>query len=314
MPLNYVQPWKPPTNTAATQPISNRQWSTGQTAWDPKGMFGSNQQTGMVQNQQPNYKITMGAQPQAQFTADPTPQAQAPQDTQVATATPYSGGFTYQDKTPQNVDVSTPTPTGLVNNPAPYQPGPGVQGPQGNGLNTQYATLENIQPYMNPYLDQIINRGNNAIQQSAAARGGLQSSGTINDIGDWTSQATANEYNNATNRFNSDRGYMTDNYWKDRTANTSDYWDTYNANWDQYKYGNADYQGRLNDYYNANQGIVNQGINGANNTGSIYANLAQALAGLYGDQGNATAGGIMGSSAASRGMIGNILGMIFGGA
>lgn len=210
------------------------------------------------------------------------------------------------------------------------------------GMMGQQATMDNIKPYLNPYLDQIIANGTNAISHSGAGKGLFGSTGNMNDIGTWATNASSQAYNDAASRFAQDRGfmadqawnqygagvnagqdalnraagdrgYMTDQYWNNRNADTADYWKTYDANWDQYKYGDAQYQGLLGDYYNQNKDITGMEQGGANSTGALYAALGNALAGLYGDSGNAAAAGGIAGSNANRGLIGNILGMFLGG-
>jgi hypothetical protein len=163
-----------------------------------------------------------------------------------------------------SVDFNSPTPSA-----------PQAQPQQPQGFQTQYGTRENVEAYMNPYLDQIIDRGNRAIQSSAAARGLLGSSATLNNIGDWTAQATANEYGNAWGRFTGDRDYMTDNYWK-----------TNGFNWDQYTYGNNSWNDSLGSLYDQMKGISDTGFNAGANAGTIQSNLGTALANLYGNRGD----------------------------
>ncbi len=213
---------------------------------------------------------------------------------------------------------------------------------QSNAMTGQQATMDNIKPYLNPFLDQILANGTNQIAHSGAGQGLFGSTGNINQIGSWAANASSQAYGDAMNAFNQDRGYfndqdwqrygagvqagnqaqqnfnqdrgfMADQYWQGRNADTQDYWNTYNANWDQYKYGDAQYQGQLSDYYNQNKDITGAEQGAADNTGALYSELAKALSGLYGDSGNAAAAGGIAGSNANRGMIGNILGLIFGG-
>ncbi len=328
MAYGYTPPpaWQPPKTTtpkpavqpfgapAATQPPaqpqygSNTNWATGQTAWNPQGLFGApTPKPGMTSTQAPTWNMKMdnptGSTPG--MMADPI------QNTDVATAMPF-GPMTFQDKAPQNQNVATPTPQaqGLLGNMPQAQP---QQSQNPAAFNTQYATLENLQPYMNPFLDQIIAKGNKAIESSAAARGGLLSSRTGAEMGDWTTNAQIGAYGQAQNAFNADRGYMTDNYWKGQANDFNNYWANENHGWDMYKYGDQDYLSRLLGSYGQNQGLVNAGMTGAGNSGAIQMNLAQALASLYGEQGNVKAGEIMGSNSQQNGLLGSVLGMFLGG-
>lgn len=253
---------------------------------------------------------------------------------------------------------------------APYMDPNAMNIPNGQGISGQNGTLANIQPYLNPYLDQIIQQGTNAISHSGAAKGLFGSTGNINDIGTFATNAASQAYGDAFNRFNTDRGYqagqewnrygagvdagnqaygryaddrnfqnsnawrgydagtaagadalnrqaadrgyMTDQYWKGRDADTSDYWNTYNANWNQFKYGDAAYNGLLSDYYGANKDITGAQQGAADTTGGLYAALGNALAGIYGDSGNAAAAGGVAGSNANRGFIGSLLGLLGG--
>ncbi len=193
----------------------------------------------------------------------------------------------YNPLGPQSGTGLNPTSMPSTANPLGPQSGTGLNPnensmpPQDTGaFNSQYATWDNIQPYMNPYLDKIISQGTNAIEHSAAGKGLFGSTGNVNDIGNWATNASSQAYNDAVNRFGQDRGYATDQYWNNRNADTSDAWKTYDANWDQYKYGNADYQGKLGDYYNQNNGVTNTGVNASNKAGEITQDQASALASL----------------------------------
>jgi hypothetical protein len=177
-----------------------------------------------------------------------------------------------------NQDFETPMPQ--FNQP---NYGGGFQAP---GFNTQYGTLGNIQDYMNPYLDQTIERGNKNILANASARGLLGSTGTTEDLGSWASQAQAQAYEDAFNRFNVDRGYMTNTYQDQRNFDYGNFRDE-----DAWRYGlftdeRKDYNTRLNDWYNQMNGITNTGINATGNAADVYGNFFNALAGLYGEGGN----------------------------
>jgi hypothetical protein len=227
---------------------------------------------------------------------------------------------------------------GYMNPYATMIPGQG----QSNPMTGQQATMDNIKPYLNPFLDQILANGTNQILHSGAGQGLFGSTGNINDIGTWGANASSQAYGDAMNAFNQDRGYfndqdwsrygagvnagnqamgqfnndrgfMADQYWNGRNADTQDYWNTYDANWDQYKYGDAQYQGMLGDYYNQNKDITGSQQDASDMIGKLYAALGGDLAGLYGDSGNAAAAGGIAGSNANRGLIGNILGMFLGG-
>lgn len=232
----------------------------------------------------------------------------APVDTSMDVATPmpgfdnrqintvtgdaFIGGAPVGNVNPPNVDVLTPQPE--FNAPA-TQPGFNVP-----GFQAQYGTLGNIQDYMNPYLDSIIDRGNRNILASASARGLLGSSGTGNELGDWAARAQADAYEQAFNKFAADRGYMTDTYRDSRDFDYRNFRDT-NA-WNYGLYGDewADWNQRMKDWYAANSGLVNTGIGAAGTAGDIQGDLGWALAMLYGNRGDVGA-----NSAINQGGINN---------
>ena len=303
--------YKPAKTGLMGAPPTNTNWASGAKPWDPNNYFSTpkSQTPGALPSQQVstpapysggfNY-IDQGPQNQSVSAPMPDPSQQ------VSAPAPYSGGLTYQDSTPQNQQVSTPMPSSFSDPNAGAGASAGGQ-PTSSAFNTQYATLDNLKTYMNPFLDQIIARGNKAIQGSAAAQGLLGSSGTLNNIGDWTAKATEGAYNDARNAFNSDRGYMTDQYWNNRNSDTNAFNTANNFDWNTYQYGNNDYLSRLGGYNTGNNGIVNTGINASNNSGTIQGNLGQALSQLFGNQGGVLAQSSMNNGNNNSGLIGNLL-------
>jgi hypothetical protein len=106
---------------------------------------------------------------------------------------------------------------------------------------------------------------------------------------------------------------MTDNYRDTRNNNQGERWKTDAWNYGMFQDEKTDYDTRMKDWYNQMNGITQTGIGATDKTGALYAALGDALSGLYGEQGNTSASGIMGGSNANRGLIGNILGMFLGG-
>lgn len=278
----------------------------GQYAWDGSTAFNMNGQSNTQPHSAPASSQTqfqMRANPTASSTYTPAPsaaqfqmQANPAASSQYTPAAPMSAGAQASAAVggPATSHYTPPAGYNGAATPAPSPTPDNSQFQQGfnpQGLNTQYGTLDNLQPYMNPFLDQIISKGNNAIQNSAAARGLLGSSGTLNNIGDWTTSAQQGAYQDARNAFNGDRQYMTNNYWDNRTANTNDLNNANTWNYGLFKDQLNNYQGNLNDYYTQNNAINSQGQQGANNSGTIYGNLGDALAQLYGDMGNVQAQG-----------------------
>lgn len=308
MPFPYTSPF---TQIPQTQPQSNRDWASGVTAWDPKNIFNTktNPTPGMTADQPQTWNFQMRAPAAPGMTADPV------QNTNVAETmpNPWAQSPTYQDTgvMSQNVAAAAPNPWTQQTQQAPgYPMDPGYQP---GVFQTQYATLDNLQPYMNPFLDQIIDRGNRAIQSSAAAKGLLGSSATLNNIGDWTAQAQANAYNDARNAFGADRGYMTDQYWNNRNADYQNYRDTNRWNYGLYQDQYGDWSTRLGQLLSQLNGISQTGINAANNVGTIYGNQGAAIAGLYGDRGNLGATSAMNSGQNNANLISGILSLLSGG-
>lgn len=270
------------------------------------GSAGGAQADGLMGAPKPNYNFQMQAGPTPGMTASAAPKTQfqiAPNPTSSSTYTP--AGATQFQVNPNPTPSSTYAPAGDT---APAAPNPST--PANGGLNTQYATLDNLQPYMNPYLDQIINKGNHAIENSAAARGGLLSSRTPQDIGDWTTGATSQAYNDARTAFNSDRNYMTDQFNNQRNFDYNNYKDTNAQNWDVFKYGDASQKGQLSDYYNQMNGITNTGLNASANSGNIQSNLMNALAQLYGNRGDVNAQGAINNGNNNGGLMSSLIGLL----
>jgi hypothetical protein len=101
----------------------------------------------------------------------------------------------------------------------PFTP-PGQQA-QANPILSQPITMDSIAPYMNPFVDSIINSGVNAIAHSGASNGLFGSTGNINDIGTFATNARAQAVNDAVGRMLQDRGYFSDQAWQNYNANTN---------------------------------------------------------------------------------------------
>lgn len=270
-------------------------------------------------------------------------------------------------------------------------------GPQ---VNRQAATMDNLNAYADPSYQFRLQQGVNGLDASAAAKGGLLSSGHMKDLTDYSQGLASTEYQNMYNRFNNDqnniqndqntrnnfaadqtqnmfnrqnidqinrvgdannannfasgmlndqyarasgdrsfgqgayqndvnngmgatqnaqgqfntdRNYMTDQYWNNRNADTAQNQYNNNFNWDQYKYANADFQGKLSDYYNQNKDITNTQSGAANNAGDVYSQIAKALAGVYGDSGNVAAQGGIAANGANNNFIAKLAALFGGG-
>lgn len=114
-----------------------------------------------------------------------------------------------------------------------------------------------------PGYDFRLKEGQKALERSAAARGGLQSGGTLKNIARYAQDYASNEYQNAYNRFNADR---------DRRFN------------------------RLSSVAGVGQtastNLSNAGMNYANQMGQNYMGAANAAGASRIAQGNAIAGGL----------------------
>lgn len=178
---------------------------------------------------------------------------------------------------------------------------------------TMYGTLGNIQDYMNPYLDKIIERGNKNILASASARGLLGSTGTENQLGEWATQAQADAFNDAFGRFNQDRGYMTDVYRDGRDFDYGNFRDTNKWNYGLFQDEKADYEKRLSEWFKQLSGVTDVGIDASNKAGDLSIEQAKAIAALFGEGGNIDASKIMSMSKRQQGLLGTFIGAILGG-
>jgi hypothetical protein len=216
------------------------------------------------------------------------------------------GGLIGGGNTPATGSSYTPPPPPM---PEMGQPnyGPGYQP---GAFQTQYGTLGNIQDYMNPYLDQIIEKGNKNILASASARGLLGSTGTENQLGEWATQAQADAYNDAWGRFNTDRGYMTDVYRDGRNFDYGNFRDTDIWNYGLFTDERNDWNTRMGDWYNAMNGISNTGMNATGDAAGVYGDVFKALAQLYGNRGDVGAMQAMQDGNNNNGLISDFLGLL----
>lgn len=237
-----------------------------------------------------------------------------------------------------------------------------------NGYNPAYqhtdrqaATMANLNAYADPSYQFRLQQGVNGLDASAAAKGGLLSSGHMKDLTDYSQGLASTEYQNMYNRFtndqqniqndnntannfasgmlndsyarasgdrsfgqgayqnnvnngmgamqnaqgqfNTDRNYMTNQY------NTMNAADTANNHWentfnnDNYWKGNDAYTKSMNDYYNQSNGITNTGINATNNYSNDTWKIAQAIAGIYGNQGDVNAQNAVNNGNSNSGMM-----------
>jgi hypothetical protein len=195
-------------------------------------------------------------------------------------ARPASIPYGYPQITPYQ-GARTPAPGGLFGSPYstwdnaskymnPNAALPPMPQAQTNPMMSQNITMDSISPYMNPFMDQIIASGTNAIAHSGAGQGLFGSSGNINDIGTWATNAKAQGINDAVGRMLSDRGYFTDQYWNGRDADTQDYWNKYNANVQASDNAYTRFQGDRGFIANRADTAWNQGMQEKTNDQDMY--------------------------------------------
>lgn len=196
----------------------------------------------------------------------------------------------------------------------------GLQKAQGSLQSSQDQALGNLQPYMNAgsnatgLLSQMtgtpgegllqpwtttfkaptaeeasqtpgfkfqLQQGENALQNSAAARGGLLSGGTLADMNQYAQGLASSNYQNV-----------------------------FNNSLTQYQQAYNSFLNNQNNTYSRLMGLSNQGLNASNSAGNVISNLGGDIASLYGQQGAAKAQGTMGSANSLLGMIPGLSGSL----
>ena len=127
-----------------------------------------------------------------------------------------------------------------------------------------------------------LNEGMKALQNSAAARGGLLSGNTLKGITNYGQEAASQEYSNAYNRYNTQRNQRLNNL-----------------------------QSLANVGQTATQQVGNAGQNYANNAGNSMMNSGNALAAGRQGAANANASGYMGAGNALTNALGNYQGQSY---
>lgn len=119
-----------------------------------------------------------------------------------------------------------------------------------------------------------LKQGEDALQNSAAARGGLLSGGTL---------AGMNQYA---------QGLASENYQN-----------VFNNSLTQYQNAYQSFLNNQNNTYQRLMGVSGQGLQAANSAGNLISGIGGDIASLYGQQGAARAGGTIGSANSITGMI-----------
>lgn len=217
--------------------------------------------------------------------------------------TPAIDGFNSQTGLPQDapppVDQGGQTNGG--NSPPNYQFT--MADIMANMPNTSMPTMDQIQ--QDPGYQWRLDQGLKALQGSAAARGSLQSSGTMKDILDYSQGAASQEYQNAYNRFAQNQQFNANQIqdaWGrlngDRSAGQTADMNAFNQyanqrNFDQGQYQYNDttgynrYMDQVNGYNNLmsnsqknSAGLAGTGYEAAKGISDLVTSSATALAGL----------------------------------
>jgi len=160
---------------------------------------------------------------------------------------------------------------------------PGGQLTQGYG---SFTAPTGVTEQNDPGYQFRLTQGLNALQNSAAARGGLLSTGTAKNINDYAQNSASNEYSNV-----------------------------YNRALGTYQTNQANFNQNNNNLYSRLSGLSGQGLqagsslggmlqSGAQNVAGINANEAQQYGSAIQNQGAAQASGIIGANNAWQGALG----------
>lgn len=112
-----------------------------------------------------------------------------------------------------------------------------------------------------------LQQGENALQNSAAARGGLLSGRTLGDMNTYAQGLASSNYQN-----------------------------TFNNALTQYQSAYNTFQNNQANTYNRLMGVSGEGLNAAQGAGSLISGIGGDIASLYGQQGAARAAGTMGQA------------------
>lgn len=119
-----------------------------------------------------------------------------------------------------------------------------------------------------------LQQGENALQNSAAAQGGLLSGGTLAGLNNYAQGVASTNYQN-----------------------------TFNNALTQYQQAYQSFLNNQNNTYSRLAGLSGQGLSAAGNAGNIITGIGGDIASLYGQQGAARAAGTIGSANALGGIL-----------
>jgi hypothetical protein len=165
--------------------------------------------------------------------------------------------------------------TGMLSEMANTGTGPFAQ------WNQQFQAPTAAQAAQTPGYQFQLQQGENALQNSAAAQGGLLSGGTLAGMNQFAQGLASSNYQN-----------------------------TFNNALTQY---NSAYQSFLNNQNNTYQrlmGLSGEGLSAAGGAGNLISGIGGDIASLYGQQGAARAGGTLGSANSILGMIPGLTGSL----
>ena len=176
-------------------------------------------------------------------------------------------------------------------------PNLGDYGSLSKGWDQTFQAPTNVTEQNDPGFQFRLQQGNEALQRSAAARGGLLSGGTARDLSDYAQQSASNEYGNVYSRaFN-----------------------TYGQNYNTFSANQANKYNQLAALAGIGQQTANQlgviGQNNANNSGQILQSSGDAQASGINNAAAATASGyqnsgnIWGSTLSNLGNLGYLAGL-----
>jgi hypothetical protein len=177
-----------------------------------------------------------------------------------------------------------------------------LQQAQQSLMGTENAGLGNFQPYLNagsgatgllsqmlstpgqglltPWTEQL-QQGENALQNSAAAQGGLLSGGTLAGLNNYAQGVASTNYQN-----------------------------TFNNALTQYQQAYQSFLNNQNNTYSRLMGLSGQGLQAAGGAGNLISGIGGDIASLYGQQGAARASGTLGSANSILGMLPGLTGSL----
>jgi len=163
------------------------------------------------------------------------------------------------------------------------QPAGGVQSAAGG--QPDWSKLD-ISKFLAPNIDFQIQQVTNAINNSAAAKGGLLSGNTLKGLSDYAQGTAENAYQNAQNAAFNDRNFMRGNFQNDRDYQTAlDQWNN-NFPQNQYQFNTGANQFQQQFGYNVDNADRQFGYNAMNNDRNFNSQLGLNLAqlGMQGSQ------------------------------